>query len=76
MNANQTRALNRLRIFLNWCKDKDQNVCGLLKIIRKDFEFFNDHFTDAGVKSFLKCKDVSLLYAVTLANNVLTQYTA
>lgn len=54
MSPNQKRAINRLRIFLNWCYDGDQDERGLVKIARKDFAFFAEQFDDDVVKNYMQ----------------------
>lgn len=84
MNANQQRALNRLRIFLNWCYDSNQDENGLIEIARKDFAFFAEHFDDVVVKSYLKATEkykndsdtsLALAFSIKFAESLLKKYT-
>jgi hypothetical protein len=83
MNANQQRALDRLRIFLNWCYDEYQDASGLVDIARRDFEFFALHFTDEVVSNYLKATEediktadqkLALAFSINFAECLLKKY--
>jgi len=87
MTANQKRALNRLRIFLNWCYDSDQDESGLIEIARKDFAFFSKYFNEKVVDNYLKLTGshgqpygmsdrVSLSFSIKLAETMYKKYAA